>query len=331
MKSKALIALAGIAVLASCNPTEYRVERHVTIDAPAELVFDHVNNHKLHDAWSPWERMDTTMEKSYEGPEAGVGAIYRWSGNDSVGTGVLEITESVPHEYIKSTLTFTAPWESESTVEWDFVETDGGVMASWAVNGELPGFMFWMGEEDMDEMMGKDFQRGLDMLKIVAEEKVANMPGTPMSVIEIEAMPVYFIEAETSIKNMESSFFGDKYEKIGAYLGADTQNMLESPLAIYKVWDEENDKAQVAVGMACESEKPGEGDIQKVMSHEGKAVECEYMGSYEGGKGAHNAIAAYMETNSLEMAGSPWEVYVAGPATEPDSTKWVTKIYYHIL
>jgi effector-binding domain-containing protein len=251
--------------------------------------------------------MDTTMEKSYEGPEAGVGAIYRWSGNDSVGTGVLEITESVPHEYIKSTLTFTAPWESESTVEWDFVETDGGVMASWAVNGELPGYLFWMGE------------------------KAANMPGTPMSVIEIEAMPVYFIEAETSIKNMESSFFGDKYEKIGAYLGADTQNMLESPLAIYKVWDEENDKAQVAVGMACESEKPGEGDIQKVMSHEGKAVECEYMGSYEGGKGAHNAIAAYMETNSLEMVGPPWEVYVTGPANEPDSTKWVTRIYYPIL
>lgn len=331
MKSNALIALGGIVMMASCSPTEYRVERSVTIDAPAELVFDHVNNHKMRDAWSPWERMDPEMEKSYEGPEAGVGAIYKWTGNDSVGTGILEITESVPHEYIKSTLTFTAPWESESTVEWNFEESGNGVKTSWAVSGEFPGYLFWMNQEDADEMMGNDFQRGLDKLKIAAEEKAASTSSMPMSVVDVDAMPFYFIEAETSISTMESSFFGDKYSKIGAYLGADAQNMLEAPLAIYKEWDPENDRAVVAVGMACQSEKSGDGHIQKTMTHAGKAVECKFTGSYEGGEAAHNAIAAYMESNNLEMAGPPWEVYVTGPANEPDSTKWFTKIYYPLM
>lgn len=314
--------------MASCSPTEYRVERSATIDAPAKLVFDQVNNHKMRDAWSPWERMDPDMEKSYEGPEAGVGAIYKWTGNDSVGTGALEIIESDPYVYIKSNLTFTAPWESESTVEWKFEETVDGVKATWAVNGELPGYLFWMGEEEMDEMMGKDFQMGLDMLKTVAEQKASEMPGMEISLTEVEALPVFFIEEETSIKNMESDFYGEKYEKIGGYLGADSQNMLEAPLAIYKVWEPENDKAVVAVGLACESDKPGEGDIQKTMSHGGKAVTCEYIGSYEGGEAAHNGIADYMELNNLEMMGPPWEVYVKGPGNEPDSSKWVTKIYY---
>ena len=328
MKIKSLIAVIGVAVFASCSPTEYRVERSSTIDAPVKLVFDQVNNHKLRDAWSPWEKMDPDMEKSYEGPEAGVGAVYKWSGNDSVGTGVLEITESIPHEYIKSTLTFTSPWESESIVEWNFEETAEGVKATWAVNGELPGYLFWMDPEDM---MGEDFQKGVDQLKVVAEEKASAAPNMPITEVEVEAMPIYYIEAETSIKNMESEFYGEKYEKIGAYLGADSQNMLEAPLAIYKVWEPENDKAVVAVGMACESEKPGEGDIQKTMSHAGRAVKCEYTGSYDGGEVAHNAIADYMESNNLDMAGAPWEVYVKGPGNETDSTQWVTQIYYPLM
>jgi len=63
MKIKSLIAVIGVAVFASCSPTEYRVERSSTIDAPAKLVFDQVNNHKLRDAWSPWEKMDPDMGK----------------------------------------------------------------------------------------------------------------------------------------------------------------------------------------------------------------------------------------------------------------------------
>ncbi len=257
MKTKSLIAVIGVALFASCSPTEYRVERSATIDAPVQLVFDQVNNHKMRDAWSPWEKMDPNMEKSYEGPEAGVGAIYKWSGNDSVGTGVLEIIESIPYEYIKSTLTFTSPWESESTVEWNFEETAEGVKATWAVNGELPGYLFWMGQEDMEEMMGNDFQQGVDQLKIVAEEKASEMPGMEISLTEVEALPIYYIEGESKISEMSSDFFGMRYGKLAGFLGADAQNMLEMPLAIAEVWDEENDRAVIKVAMACKSEKAG--------------------------------------------------------------------------
>jgi len=331
MKSRIIIVGIGAALMASCSPTEYRVERSATIDAPAKLVFDQVNNHKMRDAWSPWEKMDPDMTKSYEGPESGVGAVYKWSGNDSVGTGVLEILESVPNEYIKSKLVFTDPWESKSTVEWTFEETENGTMATWAVNGELPGYLFWMGQEDMDEMMGKDFQSGLDQLKIISEEKAQDTPNMPITEVEVEAMPIYYIEDETKISEMSSDFFGERYGKIGAYLGADSQNMLEMPLAVYKEWDEENDRAIIAVAMACKSDKTGEGEIKKGMSHSGKAVKCVYTGPYEEGDKPHNAIADYMESNNLEMAGAPWEVYASDPGEEPDSTKWVTHVYYPIL
>ena len=72
MKTKLILGGAVLLGIASCSPTEYSVTRDIEIDAPANLVFEQVNNHKLRDAWSPWERMDPDMQKSYEGPEAGV-------------------------------------------------------------------------------------------------------------------------------------------------------------------------------------------------------------------------------------------------------------------
>jgi len=331
MNHKALIAIAGAACIVSCSPTEYKVERSTVIDAPTELVFEQVNNHKNRDAWSPWEKMDPDMEKSYEGPEAGVGAIYKWSGNDSVGTGTLEIIESVPSDYIKSKLVFTEPWESESTIEWTFKETDAGTEATWSTTGELPGFMFWMGQEDMDEMMGADFEEGLNELKAVSEEMASSAPTLAINEVEVEALPIYYIEDETTISGMESSFFGERYGKLGTYLGADSQNMLEMPLAIYKEWDEENDRAVVAVAMACKSDKGGKGEIQKGMSYSGKALRCDFMGPYEESGQAHYAIDDYMKKNGLEMAGNPWEVYRTDPGMEPDTSKWITEIYYPIM
>jgi effector-binding domain-containing protein len=188
-----------------------------------------------------------------------------------------------------------------------------------------------MGQEDMEEMMGNDFQQGVDQLKIIAEQKASELPGMEVSLTEVEALPIYYIEGESKISEMSSDFFGMRYGKLAGYLGADAQNMLEMPLAIAEVWDEENDRAVIKVAMACESEKAGNEEIKKGMTHGGKAVKCIYMGPYDQTEKAHEAIGKYIEEKNLAMAGAPWEVYVTDPGTEPDSTKWVTHVYYPVL
>ncbi|MEM9051930.1 MAG: GyrI-like domain-containing protein, partial [Bacteroidota bacterium] len=273
---------------------------------------------------------DPEMEKTYEGPESGVGAKYMWSGNDSVGVGSLEILESVPGEYIKSTLSFTSPWESTSTIEWAFEETDGGVKTTWAVNGELPGYLFWMGQEDMDAAMGKDFEEGLMSLKELAEAGASQSSDMTVTMVEVEALPIYYIEGESTLDGIDSTFYAERYGKIGAYLGADMENMLEMPLAVAKMWDEENDKAVIQVAIACESDKEGEGEIMKGMTHAGKAAKCEFTGPYEQTGAAHEAIFEYITANNMEIIGSPWEIYVTDPGTEPDPNKWVTAVYYPV-
>ncbi len=335
MKKLAIIG-AGALFMASCSPTEYQVKRELVIDAPSSIVFEQINNHTNRMAWSPWETKDPNMTKSYEGPESGPGAIYKWSGNEDVGTGMLEITESTPSTYIKSELAFTEPWESSSTVEWVFEEGSEGTKAIWTISGELPGFMFWMGQEEMDEAMAEDLENGLQNLKTICETEAAEKPAAVeqnlvAEFVEVTGQAYYFIQDETPFSGINSDFFGDRYGTLMTYLAEDSENMTSAPFAIYHEWDEENEKAVIAVSIACISSKPPADNIKKGLTYDGGAIKCVHMGPYENTGAAHEFIYAFVGENNYEMNGSPWEVYVTDPATEPDQNKWITEIYYPVV
>ena len=60
------------------RPIEFRVTRTARIAAPPAALFAQVNDFRKWDAWNPWAKIDPAMKQSYEGPPAGVGAVYAW-------------------------------------------------------------------------------------------------------------------------------------------------------------------------------------------------------------------------------------------------------------
>ncbi|MGH7428757.1 MAG: polyketide cyclase, partial [Candidatus Methylomirabilaceae bacterium] len=84
MLKKILIALAAIVVVfvavVAMQPSEFRVARTATISAPAPVVFAQVNDFHKWEAWSPYEKRDPAMKKTYEGAPTGTGAISTWAG-----------------------------------------------------------------------------------------------------------------------------------------------------------------------------------------------------------------------------------------------------------
>jgi len=323
------LAIAG-AVFAACNPTPYEVKREILIDAPVDVVYAEVNNFKNFVVWSPWEDMDPEMTKTYEGPDDGVGAKYSWVGNDSVGTGYMEITESVPNQRVVSNLVFTEPWESESVNTWTLEDTPEGTKAIWTVKGELPAAMFWMGQEDMDETMGPTFDDGLGRLKAIAEAKVPESPFTAEE-RDVTAQPYFFVTDEVSWSDIGPDYFDTRYGKIMAHLGADSGTVTAPPFAIYHVWDEENQKAKISVGMASSSAKKAKGEINKDMTYNGKTLMVQHFGDFANTETAHIFLVEEIEKKGYEIAGSPWEVYVTNPAQEPDTMKWLSEIYYPVV
>jgi uncharacterized protein YndB with AHSA1/START domain len=164
------LLLATPFVVAATKPDTIQVQRTTSIQAPPEKIFAHLDDFHRWSAWSPYEQLDPTMKKTYSGPANGNGAVYEWDGNDKVGAGRMEITDSSPSSKVVIKLDFIKPFEGHNVAEFTLVPQGDGTTVTWAMHGPSPYLMKLMCIFiNVDEMIGKDFETGLSNLKALAE------------------------------------------------------------------------------------------------------------------------------------------------------------------
>jgi uncharacterized protein YndB with AHSA1/START domain len=167
-----LLLIVGMLLTAATRPDTFAVQRTAVIKAPPEKVFPHINDFDRWLAWSPWEKKDPAMKRSYGASKSGKGAKYAWEGNSEVGQGSMEIADSVAPSRVALKLDFVKPFEAHNHVEFVLKSEAGGAThLSWRMEGPVPYFAkiihLFM---DMDKMVGKDFETGLANLKAIAEQ-----------------------------------------------------------------------------------------------------------------------------------------------------------------
>jgi len=168
---------AAVAAYAATKPDTFRVERSTTIQAPPEAIAAHITDFHRWEAWSPYEKLDPAMKKSYSGAEQGPGAIYAWEGSKA-GTGRMEIRDA-SSGLVRIQLDFSKPFEAHNTAEFTLQPEGDGTRVTWAMHGPNPFMSKVIGVfMDMDELLGKDFASGLANLKAVAEAPSAAPAAT---------------------------------------------------------------------------------------------------------------------------------------------------------
>lgn len=163
------VAIAGILAAAAMRPDVFRVERVATIQAPPERVAAVLSDFRAWKSWSPWEKMDPDMKRTYGGAEKGKGATYAWEGKQ-VGEGRMEITDATP-ERVALDLDFVKPFPARNKVEFALQRRQGGTEVRWSMVGGVP-FLAKIVHVfvDMDKMVGAQFEAGLANLKSVTEK-----------------------------------------------------------------------------------------------------------------------------------------------------------------
>jgi len=165
-------AVAGILIYASTKPDTFRVERSTLIQAPPQKIFPHINDLHQWGAWSPWEKMDPNMKRTFGGATSGKGAAYAWEGNKQVGSGSMEIVDSVPPSKIVLQLHFLKPFEGRDTTEFTLQPEGKATKVTWSMYGPTQ----FIGKVmcvfmSMDQMIGKQYETGLSNLKAIAEKR----------------------------------------------------------------------------------------------------------------------------------------------------------------
>ena len=159
-----------VLLLASMKPATFRLERSATINAHPERVFPLINEFQKWQLWSPFEKLDPQLKRTYSGPTFGVGTVYEWEGNRNAGQGRMEIKESVTGRKVKIDLQFLKPFQCTNTAEFTITPVANGSEVTWAMYGKN---LFVMKVAsvfcDMHKVLAKDFDRGLASMKSVAE------------------------------------------------------------------------------------------------------------------------------------------------------------------
>lgn len=166
-----VVVVAGILIYAATKPDSFSVQRSANIKAPPDKIFALIADLRGWSAWSPYEKKDPDMKRTFSGTASGKGAVYEWTGNKDVGQGRMEIIDVTTPSKVTIKLDFLKPFEAHNTAEFTMVPAGDNTTVTWAMYGPSPYVAKIMGTLfDLDKMIGNDFEAGLAALKTVAEK-----------------------------------------------------------------------------------------------------------------------------------------------------------------
>lgn len=171
-----MLVLAAILILwlaaAAIISGDFKYEKSISINAPAEKVWQNTNTLKAMDQWSPWNRFDKGMKKDWTGTMGQPGEKMCWSSkNKKAGEGCQEIKKvDVFNKRIDTSIRFMTPYDSEADTYVIVTPKGGGSKVTWGFTSQIPyPFTIMKLFMNADGAIGKDYEKGLSMLKEISE------------------------------------------------------------------------------------------------------------------------------------------------------------------
>ena len=120
----------------------------------------------------------------------------------------------------------------------------------------------------------------------------------------------------------------DLYNEILVFGARSGIDMTGRPLVVYHRLDEKS--AVFESGVPVDKKVAVTGRIQYKTIPGREHVVAHYYGSYDTLEDGHHAIQHWLQRHRRKTHGYTWEMYVTDPAAEPDTNKWLTRIYYPV-
>lgn len=326
-----IIAVILIAMLVFL-PSKLDIKKSVIIDAPVEVVFAQVEDLKNWTAWSPWEKLDPNMNKTYSDNTKGLNAKLEWTSEmQEVGNGSMVLSEVVDNKKIITTMTMEG--EDGGSGGFDFEEVEGGTKITWYMYQEYSTFQLASRFFTLlfESMVAEQFVNGLNDIKEIAENIEVVPYSLNISEVETEDQFIIAIKDSSSTNSEEiSAAFGKCFTDIMAFINENEITPSGMPLSIANEWNPEENKYVFEVGMPIADNKLKTKDNIYIRTLKGgKMVLGEQIGAYSGAEKSYNSIMEYIDKNDLETIGFPYEVYANDPGEVPEA-ELKTLIYFPV-
>jgi len=326
-----IVAVAIVAALIwlSTLDGKFDVKRTVEINKPVEEVFILVKDFNQWTVWSPWLCMEPDAKVEISGSGDKEDDSYVWAGK-LVGSGEIKHTKIENLKHISQDIIFKEPMESKSMVYWDFESlTDSTTSVTWGMQGEMPFFLRFM-TKMMEPFIGMDYERGLKMLKDLAEIGYVASKVQIDGVVETSSIKYIGERLQCKLNEMEQSM-APAFMRLNERAMQDSLKF-DKALSIYHKFDFMAGDCDYTVAVPVKDSLTWGEPYYVGELVPSKAVKVTFTGDYKHIGNAWSAAMSYARANKLSESSKipSYEAYITNPQEEPDSRKWVTEVYMMI-
>lgn len=325
-----LIIIIGACTYVAVQPNNYEVVRTRTIDAPAAVIYDNVIDFKNWNTWSSWIEKNPETKVTYPEKTDGVGGSYSWEDDDGIGR-METVAASAPNS-IEQSMRFDD--FEPSTVNWNF-ETieDSKTSVSWSMKSDKVSFwlkLFGVMSGGFDNMIGPDFERGLEKLDSVIVESTKKYEVTINGITEYSG-GFYLYKTTSATSQNISQMMGKQFGEIMQFMIPNNIQPTGMPFTIYlndMAKQENNVIMSQAMPIATKIETPADSNIICDYMPRTKVLKTILKGNYTNLSKAWETTMKYIEDNNLVRSEiHPFEVYTNDPGDFPNPADWITEIF----
>ena len=323
-----IIALvAGLGLFAKKT---YHIERSIIIDAPDSLVYEQLWLYSNFKEWSPWHNLDSNMLIRLSGKDGEEGFSFHWSGNEEVGEGTQTLISVFPKR-LEFELDLVRPFKSKFPAYFIIEGDKTKTKVTWGFDPKFPfPINVWSMFTDIDIAMGSDYNRGLGYLKRRCEG-MAHKKFNGYEIAESDLPATTFIGIRETVDTADiGTYYQENLPKIIGFIDSLELEVDGPPSGLYWTYDEEEGNSDMAAAMPVKEVKKVPKDFQIFKLDKGRALIIDYLGAYTGIGEAHRGMDLYISENKLQIIPPVIEAYLTDPVSEPDTTKWLTKVIYFI-
>jgi effector-binding domain-containing protein len=327
-----ILALIVVVVVFSwLVPVKQSLEKSVSIQAPAAVVFEQVARLQNFNQWSAWNQQDSTVKLKYTGTDGSVGASSHWTGDPKIsGEGSITIDSLEPGKMVSQRIHFIQPKEGHANSTFTLSELNGLTTISWHFESETPRpwniFNFF---SDIEKNLGPEFEKGLAALKARVEK--VTVPSGQSAAYEVKEMD--FPETKYALIRQEVKWKDIPVFYAGhiSILNAEAQRQQIKPgiaTGLYFTWDNRQQLTDMAAAIPLPQGKElGSPIIRMETIKAGKAIYTDHFGAYDKTLAAWTFLRQYIASHNLKEKAPVIEQYLNDPAMVKDTAKWQTRVW----
>lgn len=322
-----VLILLTLVYLGACflSPASYLFSSEVKIEGPYKMAYITINDIKEWSKWVSWGKDDPEFKMQKGGREYYIGANFSFE-SKKLGKGHLELKESFFDSLVTARLK-ADKLPSDLFLSWQIVP-EGKKSLYVKLNARTPGRINFLQRGlyfGMKSKLDQLLQADLEGIKNYIEKLVQTDFG-------IQKTPFterhYFGIMDVVVNAKIPQFYAKNLPKVYQFLDSIGVTPSGPPAGLIFGWTAKTGQLYLLAALPVDKALP---NYRGWTSYTIKPTEClklENYGSYATLKNAH-AKLSYLMDNSPYILGIPIvEEYVTSPSQEPDTSKWLTNLYY---